>query len=314
VTETTVPDSSSLEQQAESDRRVQSAATRHLGDLHSFNKKGHSHVKSSIPSVVSFVLLAGALAACSGGADSNARDAATETGDASADPVVALLARPHVQDALAAAAAAGYPITTETNPNPPPIAGYYLKPLREGRFVASGNGANLTSGVAGNELRVTVHGDASVTEASVSFDDSGPFSSLVTSGLLLRGTNSDFTTYQSHTIACPIQGSDLVVEGVNIRSGRFVAANSDWELVRQINITVATSGTRTAGCDQIFTGDTEVPGGWIVAETPRYQRITVPDLEYMCVDDNAGYVAGEDWTRADTTQCSCSSYFLVECG
>src|SRR5688572_7560382 len=85
-----------------------------------------------------------------GGSDSGAGDAATETGDASGDPVLDLLAQPHVQDALAAAAAAGYPITTHTKRDPPPLTGYYLKPLGEGRFVASGNGANLSSGVLGN--------------------------------------------------------------------------------------------------------------------------------------------------------------------
>jgi hypothetical protein len=271
-------------------------------------------VKRSITNAISIVLAAGTLAACGGGAGSGGRDAATETGDASADPVLELLARPHVQNALAAAAAAGYPIATETGPEPPAITGYYLKPLGEGRFVASGNGANLNSGVLGNERRVTVHGDASVTEASVGFDDIGPFGSIVTSGLLLRGANDDFTLYRSYTIACPVQGSDRVIEAVSIESARFVAATGDWESIRQISITVAASGTQTPNCDQVFAGDTEVPGGWIVAETPRYQRITVADLEYMCVDENAGYVAGEDWTRADTTACSCTTDFLVACG
>ena len=161
---------------------------------------------------------------------------------------------------------------------------------------------------------MTVHGDASVTEASVSFDDSGRFGSIVTSGLLLRGANGDFTLYQSYTIPCPVQGTDRVIEGVSIQSGRFVATTGDWESVRQINITVAASGARTPSCDQAYAGDTEVPGGWIVSETPRYQRITVADLQYMCVDENAGYVAGESWTRADTTACSCSTTFLVVCG
>jgi hypothetical protein len=271
-------------------------------------------VKPSILNAVSAIFAAGALAACSGDAASGARDAATETVDASPDPVLELLARPHVQDALAAAAAAGYPIATDTRPEPPPITGYYLKPLGEGRFVASGNGANLSSGTLGNEIRVTVHDDATVSEASVSFDASGQFGSIVTSGLLLRGANDDFTMYQSYTIPCPYQGTDRVIEGVSIRSGRFVAATGDWESLRQINVTVAASGTRTSSCDQAFAGDTELAGGWIVSETPRHQRITVADLEYMCVDENAGYVAGEDWTRADTTACSCSNDFLVVCG
>jgi hypothetical protein len=262
------------------------------------------HVKPSIVNTVSIILAAGALAACSGGADSGA----------SGDPVVDLLARPQVRDALAAAAAAGYPITTETAPDPPSITGYYLKPLGEGRFVASGNGANLTSGVLGNEFRVTVDDDGSVTEAGVSFDDVGQVGSLVTSGLLLRGANGDFTMYQSYTIPCPVQGSDRVVEGVSIRSGRAVATTGDWETLRQISITVAASGTQTSSCDQVYAGDTEVPGGWIVAETPLFQRITVADLLYMCVDEGVGYVAGETWNRADTTACSCSADFLVVCG
>jgi hypothetical protein len=246
--------------------------------------------------------------------DSGSGDAALETGDASGDPVLDLLSRPHVQDALAAAAAAGYPIATHTGREPPPLTGYYLKPLGEGRFVASGNGANLSSGVLGNEFRVTVDGDATVTEAAVSFDDSGRFGSLVTSGMLLRGANGEFTLYQSYTVPCPVRGSDRVIEGVSVLSGRFVANTGDWQAMRQINVTVAASGARTPTCDQAHAGDTEVPGGWIVSETPRRQRITVAELQYMCVDESAGYVAGETWTRADTTECSCSTDILVVCG
>jgi hypothetical protein len=272
-------------------------------------------VKPSIRTAVfTFVLAAGALAAC-GGSESGARDAAPDTGDAWADPVLQLLARPHVQEALAAAAAAGYPIIAETQPEPPALSGYYLKPYGEGRFVASGNGANLTSGVLGNERRVKVSDDGSAAEASVSFDATGqPFSSVVTSGLLLRGANGNFTLYQSYTLPCRVQGSDLVIEGLGIESGRFVSTTGDWESIRRIAITVAASGTQTSDCANAFAGDTEAPGGWIVAETPRYQRIDVADLQAMCVDESAGYVAGEIWTRADGTACSCSTDFLVDCG
>jgi len=272
-------------------------------------------VKASIRSSVFFIVFAaGTLAACGGGADSGARDAATETSDGAADPVLQILARPQVQNALAAAAAAGYPITTETAPNPPPISGYYLHPYMEGRFVASGNGANLNSGVFGNELRVTVASDGTVSEASVSFADTGVFGSIVTSGFLLRGTNDTFTLYQSYPLPCPIAGSDRVVDMVSIQSARFVASTGDWESLRAISVAVAAAGTRTSDCDTAYAGDTEVPGGWIVSEAPRYQRITVDDLQYMCVDGNAGYVAGESWTRADATACVCSDDFLVECG
>src|SRR3954462_13960642 len=122
---------------------------------------------------VSIIIAAGALAtACSGGADSGARDASPDGGDGSADPVLELLARPHVQDALAAAAAAGYPISTASKLDPPPVTGYYLKPNGLGQFVASGNGADLTTGVAGDESRVMVQPDGSVTIAYVSFDSS----------------------------------------------------------------------------------------------------------------------------------------------
>ena len=155
-----------------------------------------------------------------------------------------------------------------------------------------------------------MQGDGSVTEASVSFDDIGQFGSIVTSGLMLRGASGAFTLYQSYTAHC----LDRVIETVSIQSGRFVATTGDWESLRQIDITVAATGTQTSSCDQTFAGDTEVPGGWIVSETPRHQRITVADLQYMCVDGAAGYVAGETWTRADGTACSCTTDFLVVCG
>jgi hypothetical protein len=87
----------------------------------------------------------------------------------------------------------------------------------------------------------------------------------------------------------------------------------DWQSTRQINITVAASGSQTSLCDQAFAGDTEVPGGWIVSEITRWQRITVADLRYMCVDESAGYVAGESRTRADATECACATDFLVLC-
>jgi hypothetical protein len=268
-------------------------------------------VKPSPANGVFSILAAGMLAACSGGADQGAGDAGPDSGDAG-DAVLAILARPHVQEALAAAAAAGYPIAAETAPNPPPISGYYRKAFGEGRFVASGNGANVTTRLAGNELRETVQGDGSVTEASLVFDDVAA-SSVVTSGVLLRGTNDSFTLYESYTFPCPFPGADRVIEAVSIRSGRFVAATGGWESVRQIIVTVAATGTRTDSCDQIYGGDTEEAGGWIVSEAPRYQRITVAELSHMCVDEDAGYVAGESWTRADATACACSVYFTVAC-
>jgi hypothetical protein len=255
----------------------------------------------SIPIVVTALLAAGALQACSDG------------GDASGDPVLELLARPHVQEALAAAAAAGYPITTETKPEPPALTGYYVKPFGEGRFVASGNGANLTSGVLGNEFRVAVNSDGSVTEASVSFDQVAPVGSIVTSGLLLRGADDRFTLYDSYTLPCPVAGTDRAVEMVSILSGRFAATTGDWESMRQIIIAVAASGAYTSDCDPRYAGDTELPGGWIVSETALRRRIGVADLQFMCVDEGAGYVAGESWTRADTTACSCSTDFVVVC-
>jgi hypothetical protein len=268
-------------------------------------------VKPSTANGVFIILAAGMLAACSGGGDEGARDGGPDSGGA--DPVLEILARPHVHEALAAAAAAGYPITVETAPNPPPITGYYLKPLDAGHFVASGNGANLTSRIAGSELRVTVESDGSVTEAGVSFSDVAQIGSGVTSGMLLRGASDSFTMYLSGATPCTYDGSDRVTEGVTIRSGHFVAATGDWETVRQISITVSATGTRTASCDQAYAGDTEVPGGWIIAEVPRYQRITVDDLQYMCVDEDAGYIAGETWTEADSTACTCNSYYGVEC-
>jgi hypothetical protein len=264
---------------------------------------------SGVGSGVVFIAHAtGALAACSGGGN----DAGPDAGDTK-DPVLEILARPHVQDALAAAAAAGYPLTIETKPDPPPIAGYYVKQFGEGRFVASGNGANLTSAVAGEERRVDVHPDGTVSDASVGFYAGQTYGSGVATGLLLRGEGDNFTFYTTYHSACPIAGSNLVLDGVSIESGHFGAATGDLETVRHIAITVAATGTQSADCAEACAGDTEVAGGWIVGEIPRYEHITADELVYMCVDEDAGYVAGESWKEADGTACACDDYFEVAC-
>jgi hypothetical protein len=254
-----------------------------------------------------------------GGSGGTAGDAGVLDGDVdgsdAGDPVLDVLGNPHVKDALDAASTAGYPITTHAGRTPPAIGGYLLKPPGVGRFVASGNGANLNSGVLGNESRVTVHDDDTVTEALVSFSSQGEiFGSAVITGYLLRGADDAFTLYRTYQIRCQLEGANRIVDLVNILTGRLEAASGDWVSTRQISVAIAATGDPTAACDQLYVGDTEVPGGWYVADVPRHQSITVAELGYMCVDADAGYIAGETWTRGDGTACSCSADFVVECG
>jgi hypothetical protein len=220
-----------------------------------------------------------------------------------------------VKGALDAASSAGYPITTHTGRTPPPIGGYFSKPPGVGRFVASGNGANLNSGVLGNESRVTVRDDDTVTEALVSFSSQGEiFGSAVITGYVLRGADDAFSLYRTYQVPCQLEGANRIVDLVSILTGRFEPASGDWVSTRQITVAVAATGDRTMACDQLYAGDTEVPGGWYVADVPRHQSITTSELGYMCVDADAGYVAGETWTHDDGTACSCSADFVVECG
>jgi hypothetical protein len=77
-------------------------------------------------------------------------------------------------------------------------------------------------------------------------------------------------------------------------------------------VTIATHGTLTPDCAQVFQGGTEIVGGWGVQEAPRYESITVADLMYMCVDGNAGYVPTETWASEGGT-CTCTPDSTVSC-
>jgi hypothetical protein len=224
-----------------------------------------------------------------------------------------ILANQHVQDALAAAKAAGHEVKAFTQHGAPAIAGYYVKPEGEGKIVASGNSANVDNGLSGLEIRVDVDSTDHLTLADVGFLNGSLFGVAGTeTGALLRGENDEFTIYYRRVTRCPEPNQDSAVYSIGLTYAKLYD-NGDWLTVRTLAVSVAVTGTVTANCAAEYTGNLETPGGWYESEAPRYVPTPLSDLSYMCTDDNVGYVPSENWARKDGTECTCTLDISVDC-
>jgi hypothetical protein len=253
-----------------------------------------------------------------GGSDADTPEAGSEAGlasgpDAGSDAPEVILKDPNVEAALAGAEAAGHPLFIHTEHGAPPISGYWSKPDGEGKFVATDDGTSIGFGVQGFEERITVDDSDLVDTASVSFDTGYITASSIQHGLILRGSGNELTLYTRFHSVCPEAGSDFSNDGYSITSAKLDASTGYLLFVRTLLVTSRTYGTPTPGCVDIFVGGTEKVGGWGVSEVPRYIPVTPADLLYMCVDENAGYVEAEEWTRKDGTPCTCASDYSVSC-
>jgi hypothetical protein len=229
-----------------------------------------------------------------------------------------ILANEHVKAALAAALAAGHEVKTYTDHGAPPITGYYVKPEGEGKMAATGNGDNVGDGIVGLELRYTVSADDELASADIGYLNGALFGTGgLAAGALLRGKDNEFTIYDRHVVRCLEPGSDSAVYAIGITYAHLSTDDNFkgyWLLIRDLSISIATTGTLTDACAAEYAGDLETVGGWSESEVPRYIPTAVTDLQYMCVQGDAGYVPGESFVQKDGTRCLCDDTSSLVCG
>lgn len=103
----------------------------------------------------------------------------------------------------------------------------------------------------------------------------------------------------------------LELQYLDITTGSVDASTGNLVSVMSVKVTVADNGMQTSACNII--GDLEYEGGRAGTVTPLYTKIETPALTHMCVDEGAGYVPGETWTRTAGAAFECSATFTVEC-
>ncbi|HWP06645.1 MAG TPA: hypothetical protein VNN72_12920, partial [Polyangiaceae bacterium] len=224
-----------------------------------------------------------------------------------------VLANPTVKEALAALHDAGYDIVTHTETSPPDVSGYFRKEDGEGEFVANSGGGGVGSSIVGQETRVDLNDDGTLDAFQVAYSGSKPTSYTVRRGELLRGTGNEFTIYAMSRLVCTESGSDYTTYDLRITSGTLDAATGDWKNLLNLNVTVASRGTLTSACASRANGLTENVDEWAASSIELFARVKPADLEYLCVDGDAGYAPTETWTGAGGKACQCTTAYAVSC-
>lgn len=230
------------------------------------------------------------------------------------DPVDDILSNPAVQSALEEASEQGIDISTHTENDAPDPSGYYDFEHHVGTWVASGNGANVGFVTTAAEMRLDVKPDGTLDMATVSaFDGVTPSSFGVSHGYLLRGAGNELTLYGHRVLDCDLGGSSFSVTGEFIWTGTLEEGTGNWVDQQQFAVTTATEGELTPECEEGLVGNTEVVGGWAVAIVPVATKVTVEDLDLMCVDGDRGYIPTEEWTGEGGAACECTPELAVSC-
>jgi hypothetical protein len=254
--------------------------------------------------------LSGLTLGCGGQGRDSDPGAAGAPGDAVSD----ILNDPVVQSALDEVREVGIEIVTHTAREPPDITGYYFYELQAGIWVATGNGANVGFTTTALELRVDMHADATVDTASVSsFDGVTPAAHGMELGYLARGAGNEVTLYGPRQFTCDLDGSSYELWQAYIWTGTIDVDTGDWLQQKQFTVTTATDGELTTACAAGMVGNTEIVGGWAVADIPMATKISASELALMCVDESRGYVPGEAWKGTGGTPCECTADFTVSC-
>jgi hypothetical protein len=250
----------------------------------------------------------------SGGASEGGASSAAGDGRALPDAVREILNDPAVKSALKEARDQGVEIVTHTEDEAPDLTGYYSYALRAGKWIASGNGANIGSATTAAELRVDLKTEGSVDTAMVSsFDGVLPASYAIEEGYLLRGAAREVTLYGRRRSKCNLSGSSYAVSQAYIWTGTLADGTGDWLEQRQFTVTTATEGELTSVCAEALVGNIEIVGGWAAVAIPVATKVRAQDLEMMCVDEGRGYVPTEMWTRTDGSACECLTDFSISC-
>jgi Thrombospondin type 3 repeat len=215
-----------------------------------------------------------------------------------------IIAHPAVKKALDAAAAAGAPVKTNTGKKPPNIEGYYASPDPAGTFLATGDGRDVGTLAAPEEVHIVNVGAGLVDTHWVEYGGGAEASGASALGELLRGEGNEFSLYQVQAGRCTTAGADYSTWGVFILTGH-VDANSGWKDLVGFTVTIMVDGTATEECTSPYAGNSALLGGWAVYQIPSEPKVEVSQLKHMCVDGADAYVPNQTWPSGSTT-CTCS--------
>ena len=225
----------------------------------------------------------------------------------------AIINNPLMKKALRDARAEGIEIRTDQGLNPPDITGYYDLADLHGTFTATSNGVDVGNSLVGSESRITSKPGNFVDRASVAYTSLEPIAFGIGSGSIIRGEGNKFTIYSRGKGTCTEQGSDYDTFYVGITSSTLDPSSGDILYSTNISVTVDTAGNLTTACADRLAGEGEFTGGWSVITYTLKSKIDVADLQYMCVDENKGYVPTETWTDSNGAACSCTTDYTVSC-
>ena len=224
-----------------------------------------------------------------------------------------VLADPRMAQAIEALREAGFELTTHTEKESPDVTGYFKKEEGVGEFVANSGGGGIGSKIAGDESRrqLTEHGR--LESADVAFTSGAPISFAIVTSQTLRGTGNEYTIYTTTQRVCTEAGSNYRRFMVTIDSGKVDGAGNLIDNL-SLGVTVATEGELTEACAARANGLSENENEWSASFIPLQQKVEVGGLEYMCVDDEAGYVPTETWPGSHQLLCECSVAYQISCG
>lgn len=226
--------------------------------------------------------------------------------------VESLLSSPLVKAALDALDLTSFGLRRDLDTMPPDITGYYASP-QGGSTEQSSNRSDLGRARARRETRYDLEPDTLVIDSADVYAPSGsPSSYGIGIGNLFRGVGARFTIYARELFVCTAGGANFTGARISITSGEV---GSDGSLVdlRNLLVTVHTEGALNNACRNLQAGDLESSGGWVANRLPDALRVAPTALELMCIDQDAGYVPTESWTRTGGAHCNCRESYQVTC-
>jgi hypothetical protein len=176
---------------------------------------------------------------------------------------------------------------------PPPQTGYYVRGSGQGEILAANDGAAVGATTTGMEARVESKSVTRFDSAVVDFAGGTPTGSASGHNAHVRGRGRDFTHYG---------GSG----GFALLFSATRSDNGSWLDGRYLSILLPTSGMPHTECPV-------GAGRYRFSTAPLTAKVEPAELDYMCVDEDAGYVPKEFWMRSDGAECACTSNYLVSC-
>lgn len=222
-----------------------------------------------------------------------------------------VLADPRIEAAIAGLHDAGFEFEARLEKDPPDVTGYFRKEDGEGEFVANSGGGDVGVNIVGYETRLRATDDSRLESAELSFTSGSPISFSIVTSQTLRGKGKKYTIYTTFRSVCTEAGSNHVRFGVSIDSGS-VDANGNLIDTLSLHATVATQGELSSECAARANGLTENENEWSASSVPLQTKVDPSELEFMCVDRDAGYVPTETWSRSNK-DCECTVDYEVAC-